>query len=133
MSLYFCHGNPPLNTESIPIDSATLLTCSTYTIHHQICFLLSLHLPSLCFSHPSLIQASVSLPCQCCCTGNQKYSAIVCTLINKAVGFFPGTENATSIRPGPGIPIVFLNLEHNLSISLEKEDKKYYCRQISWV
>lgn len=108
ISLYFCHGNPPFR---IPIGSATSLTCSPPYRAPSDMFFLSLHLPSLCFSHASLIQASGSLPCQCCCSGNQKYSAIVCTLINKAVGFFPGTENATSTRPGPGIPTAFLNLD----------------------
>lgn len=51
ISLYFCHGNPPFR---IPIGSATSLTCSPHTVHHQICFS-SL---SICYRYVSLTHLS---------------------------------------------------------------------------
>jgi len=75
----------------VHIASATLLGCrpppSSAPLDNT--FSLPPYDPSLPCYQPSFIQASVSIPWQRCFLVNQKYSAVLCMLINKAGGFFP--------------------------------------------
>lgn len=88
--------------------------------------------PALPFYQTSFIQVSSSPPCRCCFLENQKYSAVLCMLINKAVGFFPpGNVSVTSTRLGPGIPTTFLNLGFRVTDQFEERKKKKMIRDYS--
>lgn len=83
--------------------------------------------PSLPFYQPSFIQASGSRPCQRCFLENQKHSAVLCMLINKAVGFFPWDWKCHLHQTGAWNSNYILELGfHNYSSvwGREKKDKK---------
>lgn len=92
---------------------------------------------SLVFYQASFIQASCSLPCQCCLLENQKYCAVLCMLINKAVGFFP---QGLKVSPPPDWGLEFQlhswTWVSQLQISLGKVEKKKIRKllqqQMSW-
>lgn len=111
----------------IPIVSTTLWACcpppSSTTPNNA--FFLSPCEPSLVFYQASFIQASSSLPCQCCLLENQKYCAVLCMLINKAVGFFP---QGLKVSPPPDWGLEFQlhswTWVSQLQISLGKVEEK---------
>lgn len=130
ISLYFCHGNPPFR---IPIGSATSLTCSPpipCTIRYVFPlspFAIAMFLSPI--SHPSKWLSSLPVlllrqpEIQCYSLHADKQSSWLLPWDWKCHLHQTGAWNSNCV----------LELGFQLSISLEKEDKKYYCRQISWV
>lgn len=117
-------ASPPFH---VHIVSATLLACHPLpsSTPPNNTFFLSPCEPSLPFYQPPFIQASSSLLCQCCFLENQKYSAVLCMLINKAVGFFP---RDLKVSPPPDWGLEFQlhswTWVSQLPISLGKGKKK---------
>lgn len=100
-------------------------------------FFLSPCEPSPVFYQASFIQASSSVPCQCCLLENQKYCAVLCMLINKAVGFFP---QGLKVSPPPDWGLEFQlhswtgvsQLQISLGKKKEKKIRKILQQQINW-
>lgn len=123
----------------IPIVSTTLWACFPPPSSRppNNAFFLSPCEPSPVFYQASFIQASSSVPCQCCLLENQKYCAVLCMLINKAVGFFP---QGLKVSPPPDWGLEFQlhswtgvsQLQISLGKKKEKKIRKILQQQINW-